>query len=99
MGLQGQTLERTSSKTKEPKRYNVIMLNDDFTTMDFVVAVLIDIFHKDQLTAEALMLDVHKKGKAVVGTYSYDIAVTKTRTAMQRARDEGFPFRMLVEEA
>ena len=75
------------------------MLNDDFTTMDFVVAVLIDIFHKDQLTAEALMLDVHKKGKAVVGTYSYDIAVTKTRTAMQRARDEGFPFRMLVEEA
>ncbi|MBP1590802.1 MAG: ATP-dependent Clp protease adaptor ClpS [Oscillospiraceae bacterium] len=99
MGLQGQTLERTGSKTKEPKRYNVIMLNDDFTTMDFVVAVLIDIFHKDQLTAEALMLDVHKKGKAVVGTYSYDIAVTKTRTAMQRARDEGFPFRMLVEEA
>ena len=99
MGLQGQTLERTGSKTKEPKRYNVIMLNDDFTTMDFVVAVLIDIFHKDQLTAEALMLDVHKKGKAIVGTYSYDIAVTKTRTAMQRARDEGFPFRMLVEEA
>ena len=99
MGLQGQTLERTGSKTKEPKRYNVIMLNDDFTTMDFVVAVLIDIFHKDQLTAEALMLDVHKKGKSVVGTYSYDIAVTKTRTAMQRARDEGFPFRMLVEEA
>lgn len=99
MGLQGQTLERTGSKTKEPKRYNVIMLNDDFTTMDFVVTVLIDIFHKDQLTAEALMLDVHKKGKAVVGTYSYDIAVTKTRTAMQRARDEGFPFRMLVEEA
>ncbi|MBR6925123.1 MAG: ATP-dependent Clp protease adaptor ClpS, partial [Oscillospiraceae bacterium] len=51
------------------------------------------------LTAEAIMLDVHKKGKAVVGTYSYDIAMTKTRTAMQRARDEGFPFRMLVEEA
>ena len=75
------------------------MLNDDFTTMDFVVEILIDIFHKEQLTAEAIMLDVHKKGKAVVGTYSYDIAMTKTRTAMQRARDEGFPFRMLVEEA
>ena len=99
MGLQGQTKERTGSKTKEPKRYNVIMLNDDFTTMDFVVAILIDIFHKDQLTAETLMLEVHKKGKAVVGTYSYDVAVTKTRTAMKRARDEGFPFRMLVEEA
>ena len=98
MSLQGQTLERTGSKIKEPKRYNVIMLNDDFTTMDFVVEILIDIFHKEQLTAEAIMLE-HKKGKAVVGTYSYDIAMTKTRTAMQRARDEGFPFRMLVEEA
>ena len=99
MSLQGQTLERTGSKIKEPKRYNVVMLNDDFTTMDFVVEILIDIFHKEQLTAEAIMLDVHKKGKAVVGTYSYDIAMTKTRTAMQRARDEGLPFRMLVEEA
>ena len=99
MALKGQTKERTGSKAKEPKRYNVIMLNDDFTTMDFVVAILIDIFHKDTLTAEALMLDVHKKGKAVVGTYSYDIASTKTQAAMERAREEGFPFRMLVEEA
>ena len=99
MATKGQAKEKTKSKIKEPRQFNVVMHNDDFTTMDFVVAVLIDIFHKDQLTAEALMLDVLKKGKAVVGTYSYDIAVTKTRTAMQRARDEGFPFRMLVEEA
>ena len=70
MSLQGQTLERTGSKIKEPKRYNVVMLNDDFTTMDFVVEILIDIFHKEQLTAEAIMLDVQNKGKAVVGTYA-----------------------------
>ena len=75
------------------------MLNDDFTTMDFVVQVLVDIFHKDPVTAEALMLDVHNKGRAVVGSYSYDIARTKVQTAMNRARAEGFPFRMLVEEA
>lgn len=99
MALKGQTKERTVSKTKEPKRYNVIMLNDDFTTMEFVVSILIEIFHKDSLTAEALMLNVHKNGKAVVGTYSYDIAVTKTEAALSRARENSFPFRMIVEEA
>ena len=72
MSVQGRT--KTDIGVKEPKQYNVIMLNDDFTTMDFVVQVLIDIFHKDPLTAEALMLDVHRKGRAVVGCYTYDIA-------------------------
>ncbi|MBR4223572.1 MAG: ATP-dependent Clp protease adaptor ClpS [Oscillospiraceae bacterium] len=97
MSVQGRT--KTDIGVKEPKQYNVIMLNDDFTTMDFVVQVLIDIFHKDPLTAEALMLDVHRKGRAVVGCYTYDIACTKIKTAMDRARAEGFPFRMTVEEA
>ena len=79
--------------------YEVIMYNDDFTTMEFVVGILVGIFHKDQVTAEALMLDVHNKGRAVVGRYSYDIAVTRTNKAMKKARKEGFPFRMTVEEA
>ncbi|MBP1545028.1 MAG: ATP-dependent Clp protease adaptor ClpS [Oscillospiraceae bacterium] len=91
--------ERTDSRIKEPKQYNVIMLNDDFTSMEFVVNVLIDIFHKDQVTAQALMLNVHKKGQAVVGKYPYDIAVTKVGTALARAKEQGFPFRMTVEEA
>ncbi|MBQ8978567.1 MAG: ATP-dependent Clp protease adaptor ClpS [Oscillospiraceae bacterium] len=94
-----QTSFRTDTNVREPRKYNVIMLNDDFTTMDFVVQVLVDIFHKDPVTAEALMLDVHNKGRAVVGSYSYDIARTKVQTAMNRARAEGFPFLMLVEEA
>ncbi len=90
--------ERTVSKIKEPKKYNVIMLNDDFTSMEFVVGVLVDIFHKDPVTAQTIMLNVHKNGKAVVGVYPYDIAVTKVDKSLSRAKSEGFPFRMTIEE-
>ena len=90
--------ERTGSKLKEPKLYQVIMLNDDFTSMEFVVSILIDIFHKDPMTAETLMLHVHKNGRAVVGKYPYDIALTKIELAMSRAREEGYPFRLTMEE-
>lgn len=99
MATKGAVKTRTKIKTKEPKQYNVIMLNDDFTTMEFVVEILVDIFHKDEVSAQAIMLNVHKKGRAVVGRYPYDIAVTKTNAALSRARTEGFPFRMMVEEA
>lgn len=91
--------EKTKIKIKEPKKYSVVMHNDDFTTMDFVVEILIDIFHKDVIEAEALMMNVHKLGKAVVGKYPYDIASTKVAIALTRAKEEGFPFRMTVEEA
>ena len=91
--------ERTDSKVKEPRQYNVIMHNDDFTTMEFVVEVLVDIFHNDDVTAQAIMLNVHKKGKAVVGKYPYDIAQTKVNSALSRAKSQGYPFRMTVEEA
>lgn len=99
MATQGAVKERSSSKIKEPKQYHVIMLNDDFTTMEFVVNVLTDIFHKDEVSAQAIMLQVHKNGQAVVGKYPYDLAVTKVNAALSRARAEGFPFRMNVEEA
>ncbi|MCR4739507.1 MAG: ATP-dependent Clp protease adaptor ClpS [Lachnospiraceae bacterium] len=99
MSLQGELREKSSDRVKEPKHYNVIMLNDDFTTMEFVVMILIEIFKKDQGSAEQLMLMVHKNGRAVVGTYPYDIAVSKVNKALNRAREEGFPFRMTVEEA
>lgn len=98
MSTQSAIKERTKSNIKEPKQYNVIMHNDDFTTMEFVVAVLVDIFHKDEVTAQAIMLGVHKQGKAVVGKYPYDIAVTKVNAALSRAKAEGFPFRMTIEE-
>ena len=99
MSTQSAVIDRSDSKIKEPEQYNVIMLNDDFTTMEFVVSVLTDIFHKDPLTAEALMMQVHKSGRAAVGRYPYDIAVTKVKKSVARAREQGFPFRMTVEEA
>ena len=99
MSVKGAAKERTKNRLKEPKQYNVIMINDDFTTMEFVVALLIDVFHKDELTAQAIMMNIHKNGQAVVGKYPYDIAVTKTRIALDRAREQGFPLRVTVEEA
>ena len=99
MPVQGETREKTRINIREPKRYRVIMHNDDFTPMEFVVELLIDIFHKDLLEAERLMLMVHENGRAAVGSYSYDIAVTKVQVASGRAKEEGFPFRMTVEEA
>lgn len=98
MAVKNSVRERSDSKVKEPKQYYVVMHNDDFTTMDFVVSVLVEIFHKDEITAQALMLNVHNKGKAVVGKYPYDIAATKVNTALLRAKNEGFPFRMTIEE-
>ena len=91
--------ERTKDRVREPRLYNVIMLNDDFTTMEFVVDILISIFHKDEATAQTLMLAVHKNGRAVVGRYTYDIASTKVAQALDRAKTEGFPFRMILEES
>lgn len=99
MSVQGETREKTKINIQEPKHYKVMMHNDDFTSMEFVVDILIDIFHKGELEAEQLMLAVHERGRAIVGSYPYDIAVTKVLTASARAKEEGFPFRMTVEEA
>lgn len=98
MATKDSTKERTKHRVKEPKQFKVVMLNDDFTTMEFVVEVLMDIFHKDEMTAETIMMQVHKNGKAIVGKYPYDIATTKVGQALARAKAEGFPFRMKVEE-
>lgn len=98
MSIQGETREKTRIHIREPKHYRVIMHNDDFTSMDFVVEILIDIFHKDETEATRLMLMVHESGRAAVGSYPYDIAVTKVQAAQARAKEVGFPFRMTVEE-
>ena len=65
--------EITKDMIKEPRQYNVVMFNDDFTTMEFVVDILVDVFHKDEVTAQSIMMKVHKMGQAVVGKYPYDI--------------------------
>ena len=99
MSTRGETREKIRIDIREPKHYRVIMHNDDFTSMEFVVEILMDIFHKDVMEAERLMLMVHESGKAAVGSYPYDIAVTKVQAATARAKEEGFPFRLSVEEA
>ena len=96
---QSQLRERQKINLKEPRRYKVIIYNDDFTTMEFVVLVLVQIFLKSQEEAEALMLQVHHSDKAVVGVYSYDVAVSKARKATNMAREQGYPLRLSVEPA
>ncbi|MBO5540055.1 MAG: ATP-dependent Clp protease adaptor ClpS [Muribaculaceae bacterium] len=86
-------------KVKEPRHYQVVMHNDDFTTMDFVVDVLMTVFNKESAEAIALMLAIHHAGKAIVGLYSYDIAASKAEKAMQMARSEGYPLRCTTEPA
>ncbi len=98
MPLQEGFQEKTKTRVKEPHFYQVIMHNDDFTTMDFVVSLLQEIFHKEEPEAVRLMYRVHHSGQAVVGRYPYDIAVTKAQAGMSMARAQGFPFRLTVEE-
>lgn len=74
--------------------YKVIIYNDDFTTMEFVVYVLMAVFFKSENDANQLMLKVHRSGSAVVGFYTYDIAMSKVQSATNMARYEGFPLRL-----
>lgn len=89
--------ERNHTGLKEPGKYNVIFHNDDFTPMEFVTYVLIQIFHKNPVEAEALMLKVHHSGKAIAGTYSYDIAMTKISMVTQLARNNNYPLRLTIQ--
>ena len=91
------TVEKTTEKIKEPEEYRVILLNDHYTTMDFVVEVLMMIFHKNLEDANRIMLDVHRKGKGVVGIYPWDIAATKAEQVHALAREHEFPLRCMVE--
>ncbi|WP_420595268.1 ATP-dependent Clp protease adapter ClpS [Deinococcus sp.] len=90
-----QTLERT--QTMRPRLYRVLLLNDDYTPMDFVVAVLLRYFRKSVGDAEAVMLAVHRKGQGVAGVYTREVAETKVMQVTQHARSEGHPLRVVAE--
>ena len=94
---QSNVRERQMNNVKEPRRYKVIIHNDDFTTMEFVVEVLKTVFFLSNEKAEELMLQVHHANKAVVGIYTNDIAVSKANKAINMAREKGFPLRLTVE--
>lgn len=85
-------------KIKYPKKYKVLLLNDDYTSMDFVIDILISIFHKNFEEAEKIMMEVHKNEKGLCGIYSHEIAETKVIQVHKRARDNGFPLRAIMEE-
>jgi ATP-dependent Clp protease adaptor protein ClpS len=91
--------EKIKKNINEPGKYNVIFLNDDTTPMDFVTELLIQIFKHTKKTAEEIMLAVHEKGSAVVGTYSFEIAEQKTTEATLCARQQGFPLGIHMERA
>ena len=82
---------------EEPRQYKVIFHNDDFTTMEFVTDVLRRVFNKPADEAVALMMKVHREGQAIVGVYSYDVAMTKAAQATTMARQEGFPLNITCE--
>lgn len=83
---------------KLPKQYKVILLNDDYTPMDFVVGVLVQLFSKDIRQAHDIMLQIHNKGRGVCGMYSYEIAETKVAQVHQLARNDGFVLKAIMEE-
>lgn len=81
-----------------PPNGQVVFYNDDYTTKDFVVGVLVSVFHKSEADACNIMETVHRTGSAVAGVYSYDIAATRAAVTKQRAREQGFPLRVEVQE-
>ncbi len=82
---------------EEPPLFKVILLNDDFTTKEFVVEVLMKVFHKSKSEAIMVMESVHKNGRGIAGIYVYDIAATRAQMTMKRARDAGFPLKCILE--
>jgi ATP-dependent Clp protease adaptor protein ClpS len=92
------TDSNVEEEVKEPKKYRVVMYNDDYTTMDFVVRVLMTVFHKTRDQATQLMLKIHNTGKAVCGVYTEEVAETKVTAVETMARNEGFPLKCSMEE-
>lgn len=82
-----------------PKQYNVFLLNDDYTSMDFVVDILMSVFRRNFQDAHRIMIEVHQKGRGLCGVYPYEIAETKIHQVSSLARENGFPLKAIMEEA
>jgi len=90
-------LERRTEKTKPPRMYQVVLLNDDYTPMEFVVAVIQEFFSKDRETATQIMLKIHIEGRGVCGIFSKDVATTKVDQVMEAAQRSGHPLQCISE--
>lgn len=94
---EGEVLEKTRPKTDKPKLYKVVLHNDDYTTMDFVVKVLESIFGKSPAEAYRVMMKVHTEGAGIAGVYTYEVAETKVALVHEEAREAGHPLRCSME--
>ncbi len=83
---------------QEPKKYKVVLLNDDYSTMDFVIDILMKVFRKNLDEATVITLNIHNNGKGVCGIYTYEIAATKVTQVKNMARAQGFPLKAVMEE-
>ena len=92
-------LEKTKQETKTPELFGVILLNDDYTTMDFVLQVLETVFNKHPAEAFRIMMQVHTQGQGLCGIYPFEIAETRVATVHELAHHHGFPLRAIIEEA
>src|SRR5215467_13553634 len=95
----GAVQERIRPKTKEPTLYTVVLLNDDYTPMGFVVEVLETIFRKSPAEAYRVMMQVHTGGRGVAGVYPWEVAETKVDTLLTAAREAGHPLQATIEDA
>ncbi|AKJ70094.1 MULTISPECIES: ATP-dependent Clp protease adapter ClpS [Pandoraea] len=91
--------ERQEQQLKPPPMFKVVLLNDDFTPMEFVVFVIQEHFNKDRETATQIMLKVHREGRGVCGVYTRDVAATKVEQVVSHARQSGHPLQCVMEEA
>ena len=89
----------TSNRLEEPKMYLVFMLNDDYTTWDFCLRIITDVFHKTLEEADNITREIDTKGRRLCGRYPYEIAETKAFNVQAEARREGFPMKCSIEEA
>ena len=91
------TAVKEKIRVKEPDRYRVVFINDDFTPMEFVMTLLMDIFHHPEEPAKEIMLKVHTEGKGIAGVYFFEIAEQKATESMTVSRTAGFPLQVEVE--
>ena len=96
---EGEVISETREKITEPPMYKVLLHNDDYTTMEFVVELLMSVFHKTFEEATRIMLNVHKTGYGVCGIYTFEIAETKVETTHEFATERGFPLKSSIEKA
>jgi ATP-dependent Clp protease adaptor protein ClpS len=91
--------ERIRTEKRDPTLYKVVLLNDDYTTMEFVIHVLEEVFQKSPAEAYQIMMHVHVNGRGIAGVYPWEVAETKAETVITMARDAGFPLKAVTEEA